>query len=68
MTREVQELNNLLNANKACEVDKAAARLLLKETANTSAAPQSMLFNLSFEQGRLAKLWKSVNISPIHNL
>ena len=26
-----------------------------------------MLFNLSFEQGRLAKLWKSANITPIHN-
>ena len=39
---------------------------LLKETTDTSAVPLSMLFNLSFKQGRLPKLWKSANITPIH--
>ena len=54
-----------LNANKSCGVDKIPARLL-KETADTSAVPLSMLFNLSLKQGRLLELWKSANITPIH--
>ena len=36
------------------------------ETADTSAVPLSMPFNLSFKQGCLPKLWKSANITPIH--
>ena len=64
-TKEVQKLLSCLNANKSCAVDKIPARLL-KETADTSAVPLSMLFNLSFKQGRLPKLWKSANITPIH--
>ena len=64
-TKEVQNLLNRLNANKSCGVDKIPARLL-KETADTSAIPLSTLFNLSFNQGRLPKLWKSANITPIH--
>ena len=64
-TKEVQKLLSCLNANKSCGVDKIPARLL-KETADTSAVPLSMLFNLSFKQGRLPKLWKSANITPTH--
>ena len=64
-TKEVQKLLSCLNANKSCGVDKIPARLL-KETADTSAVPLRMLFNLSFKQGRLPKLWKSANITPIH--
>ena len=64
-TKEVQKLLSCLNANKSCGVDKIPARLL-KETADISAIPLSMLFNLSFKQGRLPKLWKSANITPIH--
>ena len=64
-TKEVQKLLSCLNANKSCGVDKIPARLL-KETADISAVPLSMLFNLSFKQGRLPKLWKSANITPIH--
>ena len=64
-TKEVQELLSCLKANKSCGVDKIPARFL-KETADTSAVPLSMFFNLSFKQGRLAKLWKSANITPIH--
>ena len=64
-TKEVQKLLNRLNANKSCGVDKIPARLL-KEIAVTSAIPLSALFNLSFNQGRLLKLWKSANITPVH--
>lgn len=64
-TKEIQKLLNQLNANNSCGVDKMPARLL-KETAVTSAIPLSALFNLSFNQGRLPKLWKSANITPIH--
>jgi len=64
-TKEVQKLLNRLNANMSCGVDKIPARLL-KETAVTSAIPPSALFNLSFNQGRLPKSWKSANITPIY--
>ena len=47
------------------ELIKIPARLL-EEAADTSAVPLSMLFNLSFKQGRLPKLWKSANITLIY--
>ena len=48
-TKGVGKLLKGLNANKSCEIDNIPARLL-KETADTSAVPLSMLFNLSFKQ------------------
>ena len=63
--KRFKKLLNRLNAKKSCRVDKIPARLL-KKTADTSAVPLSMLFNLSFKQGRLPKLWKSANITLIH--
>ena len=57
-TKEVQKLLSCLNANKSCGVDKIPPHLL-KETADIPAVPLSMLFNLSFKEGRLPKLWKS---------
>ena len=51
-TKEVPKLLKHLNANKSCGIDKIPAHLL-KETADTSAVPLSMLFNLSFKQGCL---------------
>ena len=52
-------------SNKSCGVDKKPASLV-KETANASAAPLSMFFNLSVKKRRLPKLWKSADITPIH--
>ena len=52
-------------SNKSCGVDKKPASLL-KETANASAAPLSMFFNLSVKKRRLPKLCKSADITPIH--
>ena len=64
-TKEIQKLLIHLKVNKSCGFDKIAARVL-KETADTSAVSLSMLFNLSFKHGCLSKLWKSVNITPVH--
>ena len=52
-------------SNKSCGVDKKPASSL-RETANASAAPLSMFFNLSVKKRRLPKLWKSADITPIH--
>ena len=62
-TKEVQKLLSCLNANKSCGVDKIPARLL-NETADTSAVPLSMLFNLSFKQGRYLNCGNQLILHP----
>jgi len=48
VTKEVQKLLNFLNANTSCGVEIPAR--LLKETADTSAVPLTMLFTLSIKE------------------
>ena len=61
---EVLKIINTLEVGKAHGPDGISNRLL-KETAKTISKPLASLFNKSFELGKVPKVWKEANVTPI---
>jgi hypothetical protein len=62
---EVLKILKGLDIGKATGPDGISNRLL-KETALAIAEPLSMLFNKSFDMGKVPIVWKEANLSPIY--
>ncbi|XP_065678462.1 uncharacterized protein LOC136093401 [Hydra vulgaris] len=60
----VEDYLNKLDTNKATGLDRVHPKVL-KECKSTLAKPISLLFNKSFETGKLPKLWLCANIVPL---
>ena len=54
-----------INVNKVPGVDNLPARIL-RTCAEELSIPLAHLFNLSLRTGKMPTLWKSANITPIH--
>ena len=61
---EVLKILKGLDIGKATGPDGVSNRLL-KETSLAISEPLSILFNKSFELGKVPKIWKEANLSPI---
>jgi hypothetical protein len=61
---EVLKILKGLDTGKASGPDGVSNRLL-KETSLAISEPLSILFNKSFELGKVPKIWKEANLSPI---
>ena len=61
----IKKLLSQVNVNKAMGPDRIHG-LMLKSCCNSLAQPLSILFRISYFNGKLPKDWKSANIVPVH--
>ena len=61
----VQETLMSLCSSKACGVDEVNPHVL-KMCAKALARPLSLIFRKSLTEGKVPKIWKDANVTPIH--
>jgi len=61
---QVKDILTKLDSMKSTGVDDISARVL-KESAGALSYPLTLLFNLSFQIGKVTVSWKRANVTPV---